>query len=410
MRAPVVCCQPAQKATQRVLGENIEPATSVNRAMVKPLENTMQSKLAAGLVVVCGCLTQNACGPDKTSSTSGNEVADAMCRYLIRCQATRGRVFSSQEGCTTFYRGVLASGQVESNGANVSACVQVIDQSACNEDASSSTPPACVGVFSSGSSGSSGSSVSVASQIGQSCLAHYSCVEGAYCDDSGYLASVDVCPVCRAQLANGGTCSYSGECASDYCDSTHACAAKLAGGAVCTASSQCASQYCDSATHQCADGQGGAEAPCDSSSACGGNYVCINHVCSDRLLVGSACDGALSECVMDAFCVDGVCASFDLWAKGALDAPCVFSCVDGAYCDYSTTLPGVCKPTVPVNGACTNALQCGTGAHCTSFVNGAGVCTALKNDGVACVVSSECQSDYCNSAGKCAPVDSCTLP
>ena len=58
---------------------------------------------------------------------------------------------------------------------------------------------------------------------------------------------------------------------------------------------------------------------------------------------------------------------------------------------------GACKPIPAIGAACED--NCATGAYCSS-----GTCAAFKTDGTACILSSECASDFCTGSPKaCAP-------
>jgi hypothetical protein len=85
----------------------------------------------------------------------------------------------------------------------------------------------------------------------------------------------------------------------------------------------------------------------------------------------------------------------------AVGQPCnsSSSCVNTAYCDFSSPTPHSCVARKPAGSVCgTTSNECETGTYCDSVHK---LCTTLTPDGGSCTASSACASSRCVN-GVCA--------
>jgi hypothetical protein len=218
------------------------------------------------------------------------------------------------------------------------------------------------------SAGSCPAKCITAAGVGQSCNA-------GPCDLRAGLRCID--NVCSQLHTVDQKCSSSTDCAIDlYCDGFNKCSVRAFEQASCQTDEECADGlFCD-------------------ASAEGG-------LCRKKIAQGASCTAASAQSIAGA-CVDGsVCKGFSstktattpgtCTALGDVGAACVASaqvtgCADGLLC-----ASGKCAEK-PVSGPCTQDDDCKEGfAYCDGAA-----CQLLKNDGVACVASNECDSHFCD--------------
>ena len=113
------------------------------------------------------------------------------------------------------------------------------------------------------------------------------------------------------------------------------------------------------------------------------------------LAVGAACSSdtqcAKGKCELSGYC--GKCV-----AVPQLGDSCKLGdiCAAGSFCDGAS-----CKAKVAIDGTCTDANQCVTGAFCKA----GGKCAALGEAGAACADQNECRTNLvCSSENKCVAV------
>lgn len=121
----------------------------------------------------------------------------------------------------------------------------------------------------------------LAPKEGEACP-DFQCAEGLNC------AFINNMGMCVKPLPDGSTCTSTGQCVSQYCDSmTGTCAPKKAIGEACSFSYECKDAYCDSQTKLCGALKAGGAA-CAADDECESFDCAVDMKCAST---GPACAG-----------------------------------------------------------------------------------------------------------------------
>lgn len=252
---------------------------------------------------------------------------------------------------------------------------------------------------------------------------HYDAAAGATCNaaiqtlDCSVLSSqggFTVPPACDAalvgQVANGGQCWDSADCATGYCGwdlSTGTCPDTcrpfVAAGGACPGGEGCADGLvCDGGICKTPSGPG-LPCPCRDDLWCDASGA--TPVCRAFLAQGASCDPLASLCNGLTTCV-GAPATCQPWlGVGATCATTADRCGIGYVCsDASST----CVSVPALGDACTDLC---VGSWCDVFSQ-TPTCKALLADGATCnpiLFGLDCASGSCNASARCERL-SCAMP
>ena len=353
--------------------------------------------------------------------------AAAVCAFTQRCQAISSYAACDPAALTTAggtFSRTASAGRVSFDAGHAQACLEAINALACPIyaaafDSSLLDPPDC--------------QATVAGQVavGGDCYGTGECAKG-FCDLSS-------CPgKCVAYAQTGTACSaVSTPCdfgAGLRCIKGH-CAARLAAGAGCGNSADCQpGLFCSYASpRQCtAYGTGSAGAACRSIEECAQGFYCLRsrtgRACTAQVQAGGACaeDGAHVGAVASECALGLVCAGYSYDNAKLVATP--------GLCAHASDIGGPCKtivadPNVVANTGCLAGLVCSNGTCAAPPNTGAcaedpsggfpqcdqrkaycdtssGTCGTLVGDGAVCATSDQCKSGACDL--KCLP--RCSAP
>ncbi|MBN2343120.1 MAG: hypothetical protein JXX29_02290 [Deltaproteobacteria bacterium] len=228
--------------------------------------------------------------------------------------------------------------------------------------------------------------------VGLPCVSNSDCMEELHCAYDENLMDY----VCTPDVAAGGVCNNSSECAATlYCKTTEStatetylgiCAAPVANGEVCSADYDAGSYYSDM---ECQSGN------CLMGTCANGNECSVNSDCTGTCREGgTVCSGDM-DCA--ATCVggynDGVSCN-----EATAESTCIGECSLTSYsCSENTDCDSVCvySDGTSTGYACTDTADCesyyGTGYTCETQTCTPGVCTP----GSVCDNMSNCVGRVC---------------
>ena len=362
------------------------------------------------LVAIVGCQPEEL--DPKYQITAPEEYCaafeDAYCDHAVLCGASATRADCApyaaelRAGCELNFANNIGSridaGVVKLNYAAASGCMNEL-ASACGADLYGCLDEAFQGLRA----------------LGAMCQVSDDCEPAAWCQIEG-----DACPgTCVARVAEGGACEKDGlgsSCAAGLKCMSGTCAAGVAHGESCPVGNCREGLVCDAETCKTVDELRDA-CPVEDPTCFVSGVSCRSSTgqpttCRSTFAVfvrrGAACDpghGAGTAtpylrrlCQLGLRCdaTGGTCV--DLLASGAPCDPASEppACAQGAFCDDSTE---TCTPLpgegAACEGACSGVLKC---------VND--VCTALAELGAACTENLQCGSGACTD-GTCTPKWAC---
>lgn len=305
------------------------------------------------------------------------QFADAICRFVDRCQFTA--VFSGVVGepCTEFMtrqfedatiarmQPLIETGEVSYNPVGTRSCIRAIDNLACTIDFASLTS-ACLDSFQGNRA------------VGQSCSETESCGDGQFCSKS------DQCP---------GRCEF----------------------------------------------QGSADAGCTSDAACEFGLTCAGGTCAGPAAINGRCGGDGPACEGGLYCdgENGGPGRCQVYTDGLVDEGEICDIAAGPLCNEGLAciveVRGLsaefrCRVRVDENARCAPGFpdHCDDGFYCGGTdINGFvpdldGRCRALPSEGQACgqapafkvcALGNICDGDLCKPRGRlgdaCQTNDAC---
>lgn len=311
-----------------------------------------------------------------------DQIAEAFCDFIVRCETTFGPTFESVSQCEELY-GIIVSADAgfgspevfDVDPAALSACLGTLNTLACDAVFGDEPPEGCdldelfVGTL----------------PVGACCDERGGCVPGSYCEGS----SDESLGTCVAYVQPGGDCSNA-QCAPGLrClqgETTSTCESAAAFGEAC--------------------GEGDCAAP----------YVCLglpNGTCGDPLATGEACVED-SECASDDCFFDECQPPFDDTDLPGLGEPCTEACSGAGFGDLYCVPGGsgrVCQPAATTFGAAcdpdgVNAPDCNPlfGLQCSEETF---QCAELPRVGEPCdstcqpLESAYCDLDFLAGGGTC---------
>ncbi len=417
--------------------------------------------LAFGLVLGCN---GGGGGPVQLENIC-EEMKDALCSYLKRCDLEWFLQYAAHETCEQLFdcddmeleemaKGV-AAGRLAYDEALAGECLQALRTAECGnfEAVFEDMPEECEHVF-----------TGLVAEGGD-CYREEECSEGLYCDES-----VSDCPgQCQPYKGLGDSC-LGGDCDPDVagCDWDQGVCVELKG-----AGESCEYVDCreglvcdyDSDPEVCLD-PAPAGSSCTSSRGCDAGLQCVAGKCTGPAGPGQACnlgeefEGILYACQPNYYCDADIIHQQSIGTcqpKKGSGAECIifYECNSGLLCigmdinqQTQEVIPGSCGKPLQEGAACTARadlpecdwdLYCdettavctaypvagdacvygedpecwGDELYCDSLEYGvAGVCQQKKPEGADCTNWEECLSEDCDvgGTGKCLPEDRCIAP
>lgn len=361
-----------------------------------------------GSTPVDGAIPGDGAIPDSGSPPSAadvnahfDEFFEHICPWYVRCERKIGSAAFGQVRCHPVVQAetrarfiaLVTSGQALFDGAQSRACLDALAAAECNlftVDLAS-----CDAAF-----------------VGQAALGE-ACGHDLACGD-GSCQFGDACPGTCVATAAGGACAGHSECEGDLACVDGQCAPRRMAGESCARPTDCVFPLLCGTGDTCQPPPTEREACINVGGfdSCGGDFSCIDSVCTTGPAPGDACSHATNPCRPGARCVDGTCV-----ATGGPGAPCeglTGNCITLHACVGGTCEPlpaasidgGVCSSSEPcvegvcVSGACTlraDGEECSGDpifgeceGHCASGGAGPSTCQSLLAEGEECASSGEC--------------------
>ncbi len=314
----------------------------------------MRSSLALGLVVLVGC--------GGGSGIDLDDVPDAIkseyCQYLARCHLVQ-----SESECKSLnigldihidasLRAAIDAGKIKYDGSKLGECYAALGDQSCDrtsEDARGGSRDACY------------EAIKGTVAAGGMCALDEECVSRTCnvpdCPDACCQGTCtgDVPP--PTNVAIGGACEFSGDCARGFCDTTSLCAALKPAGATCQSGSEC--DYglgCAGNPRTCRVLPTLGEACPDGACRDAGTYCNAMMTCAKVGLPGDACI-TRSDC-SSAYNCDATMHCAVGPREGEACSSTLRCSQTGNFCDMATM---TCKPPQP------NGAMCSGDSQCTSF-------------------------------------------
>jgi Dickkopf N-terminal cysteine-rich region len=345
------------------------------------------------LVLLFVWVTGASCSNNSDLEESDQDVADskrvaaAHCSYYERCLPEMLRMFPGGDarGCSDFsscsYDAMIdAQSEIinelpELDSARIDACVQLLEESGCDDDALLDARCNLLAV----------------DLLAEGEMCHLFDSTQAVCEAGLFCAGSDsFCGVCTRYRALGTECGLGSFCVlGAYCSDDGVCETLKKAGDTCQEMVECENHYCING--QCA-GQKDVGDSCEVY--CGLGLSCIEGICTESYAEeGEACDFMELGCRMGLACVSGTCTAVQCAAVG-LGEPCVwefFQCGPDRYCDSASE---TCVPRKSAGAECESDIWCSDGLTCDA--SAMGVCAPPKELGASCYEGSECISGFCN--------------